>query len=65
MTSDKSSQEFRLNVNIKNVLGWFGESERCIMHNNVVDIPIRQINLSYDDINELIERGLARGRTQS
>ena len=64
MTSDKSSQDFRLNVTVKGVLGWFGESERCIMHNNVVDLPVQHINLSNDDINELIERGLARGRTQ-
>ena len=64
MTSDKSSQDFRLNVTVKRVLGWFGESERCIMHKNVVDVPVQHINLSNDDINELIERGLARGRTQ-
>ncbi len=50
-----------MNVTIKNVLGWFGESERCIMHKNVVEVPVQYKYLSHDDINDLIERGLSIG----
>lgn len=47
----------RVNVNIRNVLGWFRDGERCIMHNNTTELPVTQINLSEADLDDLILRG--------
>ena len=46
-----------VNVTIRNVLGWFQDGERCVMHKNVVPIPVNQINLSEGDLDDLILRG--------
>lgn len=50
--------ENRVNASLKNILRWFHESERCVLHNNVVEIPIRQINLSNADVDELVLRAI-------
>ena len=54
----------RVNVTIRNVLGWFRDSERCVMHTNVQEIPVTQINLSAEQLDDLVLRGGGKYPTQ-
>jgi len=40
----KAKAEDSINVNIKNVIRWFEESENCLLHNHAQKIPITKIN---------------------
>lgn len=42
------------NINIKTVLDAFGESEKCIMHDNIAQIEIKEKFFSNDDLDKLI-----------
>ncbi len=48
------------NLNLKNILKTFLDSEKCLMHKQTVEIKVVQINLSEKDIDELILRGQQR-----
>ena len=49
-----------ININIKTVLAMFGESERCIMHKNTTPVEVKEIFLTNDDLDKLIQKHAER-----
>lgn len=45
-----------ININIKTVLAMFGESERCIMHQNITPVEVKEIFFTNDDLDKLIQK---------
>jgi len=46
-----------LNVNVSQIVKWFMDEERCVMHNNTTEMQVTQINLSNDALDKLISQG--------
>jgi len=42
------------------IIGWFTDSEKCIMHKNTTPLEVVHRNLTSDQLDELMELGLAR-----
>lgn len=53
-------QEKSVNITIQNVIGWFHDSEKCVMHHNITELPVEQINLSKEQLDVLILQGGGR-----
>lgn len=49
-----------INCTPSQIIGWFTDSEKCIMHNNPTPLEVVHRNLTSDQIDELIELGLKR-----
>lgn len=43
-----------INVNVSQIIKSFMNDERCIMHKNVSDVPINEINLSEKELDKLL-----------
>ena len=46
-----------INCTPSKIIQWFTDSEKCLMHPNTSSFEIIQINLSNDQIDDLIEKG--------
>ena len=44
-----------INVNIKNVVAWYEESEECLFHNHAQQIPITKIE-DKDIVQSIIDK---------
>jgi|688.fasta_scaffold866063_2 hypothetical protein len=49
-----------VNCTPSRIIGWFTDSEKCIMHGNITELEVIHRNLTSDQLDELIELGLAR-----
>lgn len=46
-----------INCTPSKIIQWFTDGEKCLMHSNIAPVEVLQINLSNDNIDELIEKG--------
>ena len=46
-----------INCTPSKIIQWFTDSEKCLMHSNTAPVEVLQINLSNDQIDELIKKG--------
>lgn len=53
------------NLNPQNILKIFMDSEKCLMHPHTAEIKTVEINLSNEDLDDLILRGQQRLHTAS
>ncbi len=49
-----------VNCTPSRIISWFTDSEKCIMHGNITELEVIHRNLTSDQLDELIELGLAR-----
>ena len=49
-----------INCTPSRIIGWFTDSEKCIMHKNTTPLEVVHRNLTSDQIDELEELGLKR-----
>ena len=49
-----------INCTPSRIIGWFTDSEKCIMYGNTTELEVVHRNLTSDQLDELMELGLAR-----
>jgi hypothetical protein len=49
-----------VNCTPSRIIGWFTDGEKCIMHKNTTPLEVVHRNLTSDQLDELMELGLAR-----
>ena len=49
-----------INCTPSRIIGWFTDSEKCIMHKNTTPLEVVHRNLTSDQLDELIEIGQKR-----
>lgn len=49
-----------INCTPSRIIGWFTDSEKCVMHKNTTPLEVIHRNLTSNQLDELIELGLAR-----